>query len=125
MSDQGNDIRQTCSINGKLCVNGIRSDFETDHLIQRQRPCNKWVRLIGTEPQTGKNIDEWCCNEWAKVKIGVENSQMIRQVIASTDKVANQVQKSRAEFLGALSEEAQKRLINADPKIQQISSNGG
>jgi hypothetical protein len=98
MSDQGQDQRQSCSINGKLCINGIRADFENDPLTQRPRPCNKWVRLIGRNPQTGQDIDEWCCNEWAKVKIGIEGCQMTRHATASVDKVANEVTKGNESF---------------------------
>lgn len=49
---------------------------------------------------------------------------MIRQTAASTDKVANQVQKSRAEFIGALTQDAQKRLLDADPQVGQIGRTG-
>jgi len=81
--------------------------------------------LLGKNPQGDGVIDKFgCAIEFLPILL-VENAQMIRQTAASTDKVVNQVQKSRAEFIGALSEDAQKRLVNADPKIQQISSNGG
>lgn len=122
MGDQGQDQRQTCWINGKLCINGIRPDFESDPLIQRPRPCNKWVRLIGRNPQTGQDIDEWCCNEWAKVKIGLENCQMVRHATASTDKVANHVSGLRGEvnasnqILLEAREAANLRLLDADPR---------
>ncbi len=86
----------------------------------------EWFRhLTGLNPQTGQPTDEWSCAiGWLPLLL-VEVAKTNRETTASTDKVANQVNKGRAEFLGALSEEAQKRLINADPKIMQISSNGG
>jgi hypothetical protein len=90
MSDQEKDQRQTCSVNGKLCINGIRSDFENDPIICRPRLCNKWIKLIGKDPQTEKHIEEFCCNEWGKIKIGLENCQMLRFNTASLDKVANE-----------------------------------
>jgi hypothetical protein len=124
VSDQGQDIRQSCSVNGELCINGIRSDFKSDPLMQRPRPCNKWVRLVGKDPQSEKTIDEWCCNEWAKVKIGIENCQMIRHATASTDKVATEVKKHHASFLGVLSGDAQVRLLESAPKLEIEKKDG-
>lgn len=70
-------------------------------------------------------IDKFgCAIEFLPILL-VENAQMIRQTAASTDKVANQVQKSRAEFLGALPNDAQKRLLDADVKLKQVSSEEG
>lgn len=110
MDQSAQPVIQACSENGKVCRNGKRDDFEVDPRTGEKFLCNKWVKLTGTDPQSGQPIDTWCCAEWAKVRIMLENAQMVRQNIASTDKVANQVARSRAEFLGALPERARERL---------------
>ena len=86
--------------------------------------CRFWTHLLGKNPQGEGVIDKFgCAIEFLPILL-VENAQMIRQAAASTDKVANQVQKSRAEFIGALSQDAQKRLLDADPQVGQIGRTG-
>lgn len=86
--------------------------------------CRFWTHLLGKNPHGDGVIDKFgCAIEFLPILL-VENAQMIRQTAASTDKVANQVQKSRAEFLGALPNDAQKRLLDADVKLKQISDIG-
>lgn len=86
--------------------------------------CKFWTHLQGKNPQGEGVIDKFgCAIEFLPILL-VENAQMIRQTAASTDKVANQVQKSRAEFIGALTQDAQKRLLDADPQIKQICMTG-
>ena len=86
--------------------------------------CRFWTHLLGKNPQGDGVVDKFgCAIEFLPILL-VENAQMIRQSAASTDKVANQVQKSRAEFIGALSQEAQKRLLDADPQVRQIGRTG-
>ena len=83
--------------------------------------CRFWTHLLGKNPQGDGVIDKFgCAIEFLPILL-VENAQMIRQTAASTDKVANQVQKSRAEFIGALSQDAQKRLLDAAPVVKTIS----
>jgi len=86
--------------------------------------CNKWVKLVCSDPQTGHPIDTWCCNEFAKVKLGLEQANMTRLNTASTDKVATEVAKHHATFLGVLNNDAQQRLLDADPRMQLESKNG-
>lgn len=89
-----------------------------------ENKCKFWTHLMGKNPQGEGVIDQFgCAIEFLPILL-VENAQMIRQTAASTDKVANQVQKSRAEFIGALSQDAQKRLLDADPQVGQIGTTG-
>lgn len=86
--------------------------------------CRLWTHLLGKNPQGDGVVDKFgCAIEFLPILL-VENAQMIRQTAASTDKVANQVQKSRAEFIGALTQDAQKRLLDADPQVGQIGRIG-
>lgn len=75
--------------------------------------CEFYIHLTGTNPQTGQPTDEWGCTvRWLPILL-VENAAQIRQTAASVDKVATQVNHSRAEFIGALPEEARGRLVAA------------
>lgn len=86
MEQESKPIVQTCYINGKLCRNGKRSDFEVDPVTQERPFCNKWIKLVGADPQSGKDIETWCCGEFAKIKLALENSAMTRRVVASVDR---------------------------------------
>jgi hypothetical protein len=82
---------RNCHINGKLCVDGIRSDFENDPQTGRPAGCRQWVHLFGKDPQSEKVIDQFDCSfAWLPVTT-IEGAQMSRQTAASVDKVANQV----------------------------------
>ena len=98
-----------CPFIGKKCV---------------EAKCRFWTHLLGKNPQGEGVVDKFgCAIEFLPILL-VENAQMIRQAAAPTDRVANQVQKSRAEFIGALSQDAQKRLLDADPQVGQIGRTG-
>ena len=98
-----------CPFIGKKCV---------------ESKCRFWTHLLGKNPQSDGVVDKFgCAIEFLPILL-VENAQMIRQTAASTDKVATQVQKSRAEFIGALTQDAQKRLLDAEPQIKQICRTG-
>ncbi len=89
-----------------------------------ENKCRFWTHLMGKNPQSEGTVDKFgCAIEFLPILL-VENAQMIRQAAASTDKVANQVQKSRAEFIGALTNDAQQRLLDADPQVNKICSRG-
>jgi len=96
-------VIQACYVNGKSCVNGSREDFGTHPITGEKLKCNKWVRLIGDDPQTGADLSGWCCNEFAKTKLAVEQANMVRQNTKSTDKVSN-------VFFAALPPQAQRRV---------------
>lgn len=118
MEKEQGAIIQACSVPGGLtCINGSREDFKNHPLTGEKLKCHKWIKLVGKDPQTGGDIDTWCCNEFAKIKLALESAQMVRQNTASTDKVANQVAQHRAEFIGALPEEAIVRLLESAPRV--------
>lgn len=82
-----------------------------------QHDCEFWVHLLGMDPQTGQQKDEFGCTvRWLPILL-TENAAQVRKAAASTDKVATQIQRSRAEFLGALPEEARERLLTSDIKL--------
>jgi hypothetical protein len=117
MESESRPIIQACYINGEICRNGKRDDFKIDPQTGEKYHCNKWVLLRGADPQTGHPIDTWCCNEFAKIKLMMENAQMVRQGKASTDKVANEVARHHGTFLAAMPDELRDRVIRANPRL--------
>lgn len=85
--------------------------------------CEFYSHLIGMNPQTGQPTDQFGCAVSFIPILLIENANMIRQSAASTDKVANQINSQRAEFLGTLSDEARNRLLQSAPKL--LTSNNG
>ena len=97
----------TCPLNGKLCVDGIRSDFEFFEVvgIKRQKACRWWTGMAGKHPQTHEILNDYdCAVTWIPL-ITLENSQSVRQVAA-------QVSESTKAFVDAQAPETQKQIIN-------------
>lgn len=117
MENESRPVIQACSINGKICRNGKRSDFEVDPQTDEKPFCHKWVKLIGTDPQTGNEIETWCCNEFAKIKLMLENSAMTRRVVKSVDRNNN-------IFFEALPPVAKERILHSAQPILEDKQNG-
>lgn len=80
--------------------------------------CEFYTHLMGRNPQTGLDEDKWgCAVSWLPILL-IENASTVRQASASTDKVANEVRKHHASFLAVLNNEAQTRLLDADPQMK-------
>lgn len=97
----------TCPINGKTCVDGVRSDFDFIEVsgVKKQYKCRLWKALAGKDPQSNEVINDYdCAWSWMPL-IGIENSQMTRHVVA-------QVSEGTKAFVDALPEEVQKRVLN-------------
>ena len=92
-----------------------------------EHQCKFFVHVTERHPQTGQERDIFDCTfSWLPVLL-LENANRVRQTTASTDKVANQVNKMRAEVLGALPDESRERLIEREPRLdspKQIEGNG-
>lgn len=59
----------------------------------RQHECRWFVQIMGHNPNTGADVNQWdCAMAWLPLLL-IENSQMQRQTGASTDKVATEVKK--------------------------------
>ena len=108
---------RSCPLNGRVCCDGVREDFDKNPVTKQPIKCRWWVHLVGQDPQTQKPLDQFDCSlAWLPI-IGVENSAMIRNVQASTDKVASQVSKTRSAFIVALPEDARARLEMNPPAL--------
>lgn len=83
-----------------------------------EHKCEFYTHLMGRNPQTGLDEDQWgCAVKWLPILL-IENASTVRQAAASTDKVATEVAKHHATFLSVLNDESKSRLLDADPKLQ-------
>ena len=55
--------------------------------------CPLWVMLRGTNPNTGKEVDEWQCSLSALPMLLIENAQQARQAGAATESMRNEIVK--------------------------------
>lgn len=135
---QPDDIRRemTCPMNGHLCIDGIRDDFKKA-ADGRQKPCRFWTHIYGKDPQSEKIYDKYdCANPWLTVTT-LEGSQNTRMVIASLDKVANQITEMGGGLRGAFTDmvnaflqmaENNRKVLEhkrSEPSILEIPPNGG
>lgn len=84
--------------------------------------CEWFSHLVGKNPQTGAEQDEWgCAVKWLPSLL-VENASWVRKATASTDKVANNVFNHHKSFVtavsGALANKKLKELDNKDAAQQ-------
>lgn len=105
-----------CPEIGAKCTNGHNPIMGKDD--EEPIRCAKWFKMVGLNPQTGKEIDEYKCLEHWKLIVAAEGNKDVRQAAASTDKVATEVRKHHASFLAVLSQESKTRLLDADPQMK-------
>jgi len=56
--------------------------------------CNWFIKVRGTHPQTGQEIDEWDCTlKWLPMLL-IDNTQQVRQGAAATESFRNEMVKS-------------------------------
>ena len=59
-----------------------------------QFKCSWFTQVRGTNPNTGKEVDEWCCAiSWLPVLL-IENSQQQRQTGAAVESFRNEMVKA-------------------------------
>lgn len=87
--------------------------------------CAFFTHLVGKNPQTGVDTDDWRCAITFIPVLLVENAGMVRKATASTDKVATEIRKQHISMLTALPDEARERLLEASPKERIEQKNGG
>lgn len=80
--------------------------------------CASWQPVSTLNQQTRKTEEVYDCSVfgWGPDLL-TEIAHEVSQGAASTDKVANQIHRSRAEFIGALPAEAKDRLVQSDVKL--------
>lgn len=87
--------------------------------------CAWYTKVLGSDPQTKKDIERYACAiAWLPL-LSVENSNQQRVTGAAVDKVATQIKKSRSEFVGALPDEARERLVRNDVHLLDKAAENG
>lgn len=69
-----------------------------------------WTHLLGQNPQTGAQVDEFGCSIAALPILLVENARMSRQTAASMDRNNNL-------FFSALPEHVKQRVVTNNPNL--------
>lgn len=122
--------KMNCPINGKACIDGVRSDFEL-----KDKACRLWTHVAGKDPQSEKVIDHFDC-AWAWMPVvGLEQSQMTRMGTATMQDFRNETNENMKGFAGAMGKAAyaiqeladtQKALIEGVPlpSIENKENNG-
>lgn len=90
-----------------------------------QHECEFYINIMGAHPQTGELVNDFRCSIAFLPILLVENSNQQRQTAHEVGKVANQIHRSRSEFIGALPPEARERIVQADLKILETPSEQG
>jgi hypothetical protein len=80
-----------------------------------------WFTLVrGTNPQTGKEVDEWvCAMTWLPILL-IENSQQQRHTGAAVESFRNEVVKSAEKSQHLLVADLQQRIAESN-KIQTLT----
>jgi hypothetical protein len=64
--------------------------------------CPKWIRIQGSNPNTGQDVDDYACADtWVPILL-VENSQQQRQTGAAVESFRNEMVKDNAAILGTV-----------------------
>lgn len=56
-----------------------------------EHSCPKWVRVMGSNPQTGELVDKYGCSDSIIPMLLLENSQMQRQTGAAVESFRNEM----------------------------------
>ena len=66
------------------------------HKEKMSKVCHKcplWIALRGTNPNTGKEVDEWQCSLATLPMLLIENAQQARSAGAATESMRNEIVK--------------------------------
>ena len=74
--------------------------------------CAWFTQIRGTNPQTGKEIDEWGCSVAWMPMLLVENAQQSRQTGAAVESFRNETVKSNRQSQQLFVQALQKQTIN-------------
>ncbi len=79
------------------CPLGGRCEYIKDN---KQHRCAWWTKLVGKDPQSNKEIDEWkCAMAWMPLMM-VENAQVTRGVREATESSRNENVKGQKVIAG-------------------------
>lgn len=80
-----------------------RTGFEKKcrHLVA-EGICNRWMHIIGMDPNTGTNIDMYDCMDNWLPKLLIENSQQQRQTAAAVESFRNEMVRQNEDTIKRL-----------------------
>ena len=81
----------------------------------RQLDCSWFIQVRGTNPNTGKEVDEWACSMAWMPMLMIENSQQQRQTGAAVESFRNEmVRANEVSQQVLLATAQQKRFIRGE-----------
>jgi hypothetical protein len=84
----------------------------------KELDCSWFIQLRGTDPNSGKEIDEWgCAVAWMPMLL-IENSQQSRQTGAAVESFRNEFVKEQQNLVVSLTDAAK------DSNVLQIKKTG-
>lgn len=81
--------------------------------------CKFFKKLLGINPQTGQEVEEFDCAIAMLPILLVENARVNRQTTAAVDKTATEIRASKMAFLTALPPVAQERILNSPVMLEE------
>ena len=87
---------------GMTCHETGHKDLCKDHCMN----CWKWVQVMGNDPNTGQEVNQWkCADAWMPV-LTIENSQQQRQTSASVQSFRNEMCKQNEVLIENIAQKA-------------------
>lgn len=81
--------------------------------------CEFWDHVRGKHPQTGQDMDHWCCTMKMQTLLSIENTMAARQTTASVDQLRKEVRESSdqamAGAIGHLNQQMAHAIATATP----------
>lgn len=77
--------------------------------------CPKWIQVIGHNPNTGEDMNEWACADTWLPLLMIENSQMQRQTGAAVESFRNEIVQGIQNVSASLPEDKK-----AVPKLVEV-----
>ena len=83
-----------------LCPYGNDCETAKDNVITR---CHFYMKVLGEDPQTGKEFDRWQCAITLTPLLLIENSNMLRGLQAATESFRNENSKTGLALASGIS----------------------
>lgn len=102
-----------CPLVKGICINGFVKGLMPENEDGERTSCAFFIKLAGFHPQTGEPMDDPGCSIHFLPIIQLEGNQHVRQVAASTDKVASEVRDQHVTFLTLANEKIKNARLSA------------
>lgn len=82
-------VYPNCPYNGKLCIDGWRSDFEVDPVTGAQGKCQLWRQVRGKKAQSEEVVDKFDCVLVWLLEAQMETAQRVMHTGVAVQEVRN------------------------------------